>query len=490
MATKPYQPLLTTSAGGSVELRQTVLYHIRFALHILENMLFLYLQTKNDKARIRRRRLMAEAETEYLDSLDANQLSRYEELSENKSLVKSRNHPLFDFSTRHSTEILNRLDDSEKVKFFNFLKEEIRFADLHKYDDYISIIILLRKYRHFLEHYLPKNKPKENETEFFHTLGRILLPYFTGLLIGDLKKRGWRHISCDAIDYLNRGKESRDEARRRYSSHTRTKGEMDRGKRQQLYKADENFRKLYLEWFPENQRLSAYNLSNFRDHYFAIDRDHLRRFREENKVRSFHELELLFKLHHDMGLKLSFSVNHLHDKWLNGKTSSKSFAQILSKTDFAKNNPEQKKTLKAIRNSIAHGDLVLMQHDPQLVFNTIFNCLTHEGEIEYRNMLYDHLKMMLKRSRRIGVWKQVEIETKKGIEHHWRKTSEKTHWKPEDQQALTKLRQDTMPERFKLDRYRNIRNQAAKWMKALNAAFEDVKAKQTANNENKASNDT
>ena len=102
---------LLANCDSDYQLRHLLLYFIRLSLHNLENMLFAYLGSQNQKVRRSRR-------TAFHKLIE----NRPAKNAEDGYSLADRSFALFDFSESYSTNILQELPENEQAKLFHFLR--------------------------------------------------------------------------------------------------------------------------------------------------------------------------------------------------------------------------------------------------------------------------------------------------------------------------------------------------------------------------------
>ena len=461
---------LIAQHGSDQELRQIILYFTRHSLHILENMLFAYYQSTNSKTKDGRRKSIARA------------INQHQSLKNIRDITLSnRCHPLYDFSTKNGTEVLQALQASDQEKILIYLRDEMRFVEIKTFNDFLKTIYILSTYRGFMEHYHERiknnNLPNKEEEEIFYWLGRILTPYFSGLLEGQLKRRRWKSNIHDAITVIKTGREYKKQARQVYQNEIKTRKSMDKGKRQRLQRDMKIFRQKYLKWFPDYKRATAYNLENFHNYYFAIGKEKLLELKNETGAKSFDEIEKLYKLHHDIGLKIALSVGFLEEKWRNEHSEAvasiknkEKFSDLVKKLpQFSNRKTDQEEIIK-IRNHIAHGRLLMMQDDiiPQRVFQLVTALLNEEGEKGRAQQFKVDIKRICKNAMRLALWRQQpqkQDSSKTNNRLIWTKEMEKSFWPPKHRKKLAYIIEGNGI--IKKIRYKSVRHQARLWVNAL-----------------------
>ena len=456
---------LLTNCDSDYQLRHLLLYFIRLSLHNLENMLFAYLGSQNQKVRRSRR-------TAFHKLIE----NRPAKNAEDGYSLADRSFALFDFSESYSTKILQELPENEQAKLFHFLRDDRGLSDLKEFDQFLQMIFLLRSYRGFFEHYaerIAKNKfPKEPEDKLFYTLGRVLLPYSSGLLQGKLGQAKWQDHNQIAIDQIKTGRTQRRFARYHYASTVKTKkGGMAKERRIRLHKDTETFKLKYLSYFSDTQSLQAYNLSNFRDAYFGLGPELLGSLQKDSGAKSFPVCEALYKAYLDAGLCLALRIGFLEEKWQQTNPIGKrGFSAYVKSLPLYQTNRQDCDNLITIRNHIAHGRLVLAEEDPYMVFSTLFTLLAAEQAWEQYHLLYDHLLRLCRRGEMTIIWQEKDNPDKPKAAPRWTKQMARSHWRQRDRNRLADLRSQNVPTRS--ERFHGLRHKMAIWVKAINQAYD------------------
>lgn len=163
-----------------------------------------------------------------------------------------------------------------------------------------------------------------------------------------------------------------------------------------------------------------------------IGKEQLESLKDISKAKSFSELEMIYKLHHDMNLKIAITIGFLEDKWVrSGIKDQNSFRKFVQKLPFYKQLQTECNELIGIRNHIAHGDLLLTKiEEAETVFATVLKILDQEGEKERANQLIFDLKRLCKKGRKISIRRQYPAP------EGWKKEMETSHWCKKDIKKL------------------------------------------------------
>jgi len=460
--------------------RQMMLYFIRLVLHGLGNIIYVYYNSQNKKTRNNRRDALKESIGKTID--DKPQWA--EPLEYCEIHLNDRELQFYDLASRPAESVLRNLEKPAQDSMLAFFREELRFVDWKKFDDILATIILLREKRDLLEHYKEqkqhkKQKPPPTDDALLWTLGRFLLPRFSGLLEGHLSRKKWQAqwpspvMAKLARAKIAAGREARKQTRKTYAGQTRTKSSIkDKSRRKKLHNDNEQFRLQYLDLFPEAyQRTQAYRLWNLRDHYYALGRHTFRRLRADlgHKV-VFSDIEIFYKLHIDIGLIFALEIGVLQEEWEAGwDTPPDKFRKLCEARAKYQTHKTAYERFANIRNHIAHGWLVLQEEEAEATFTDFFTILDCESTKARTNEIYDALKRLFRKRQRLSVWVQ-EGEDARMI----RKMDEK-YWTADRRAELQAIRNKGQRwETYITDYNPALRKQAAKWANALQKSYQQI----------------
>jgi len=461
--------------------RQMMLYFIRLVLHGLGNIIYAYYDSQNSKTRKNRRLALKTSIGKTIDDKP----KWAGPLEDCETHLNDREIQFYDLSSRPAESVLRNLEKPAQDSMLDFFREEVRFIDWERFDDILETIILLREKRNFLEHYKEQKhhkKQKRNlptDDALLWTLGRFLLPRFSGLLEGQLSRKKWQAqwpspvMAKLARAKIAAGREARKQTRKTYAAQTRTRASIkDKHRRQKLHNDNEQFRLQYLELFPKAyQRTQAYRLWNLRDHYYALGKHTFKRLCADLGDKAvFSDIEIFYKLHIDIGLIFALEIGTLQEEWEAGwDTFPDKFRKLCEARDKYQTHETAYERFAVIRNHIAHGRLVLQEEGAETVFTAFFTILDCESTKARTNEIYDALKRLFRKRQRLSVWVQ------EGEDAHMIRKMDEKHWSADRRATLEAIRNKGKRwENYITDYNPALRKQVAKWVNALRKAYQQV----------------
>ena len=452
------------------DVRAALLYFARLAFNVIEGGIHAYLFIDSNKYRAKRRRSFKAA----IDRTIEKQPNNKRKLEDLKKRFAFKDNRRFNMELLCFSDVLGDLPEGGRGALERSFQQEQGFADWD-FKTICQSVAALKTARDFLTHYENRLARGEtlNEQELFSLLGRLLLPSISADLEGKIKHyvrrdkmRDVERVSekCAHIcAQIAEGRTKRKKERVKFHGETMNKKTLSKERRRQLHqRRDRGIRERYQKFFSDEERMSGYRLSNFRDHELAIGKKRMRYIRErlieavaDDKYRpSFYEFERLYRLEVDLGFELSLILGRLEP-------------MIDIEKDF--------KVLKSARNNIMHGllfsQMFIEEHaggdkiqSPQECFYHFFCALKSAGrQGDWLGEFEDRLMRLIKKQRRKLIFDSENI-----------KRADIPIWHQKKREQF--MASERLKKKMSVQNYRALRKITAQYHRALKRAWASYKS--------------